>query len=356
RLIFGTASFIGKNEMEVETNEGKVIVLSSKNIFINTGARPFVPDIPGFKEVNHLTSETIMDLTKLPGSLIIIGGSYIGLEFGQMFRRFGCEVNIIERSGKIISREDEDVSDEMEKILKEDGIKIHTESEILWIKKATSWIQVKIKRGSKTKIVKGTHVLVASGVRPNTEDLKLSKAGIRADERGFIKVNSKLETNIKGVYALGDVKGGPAFTHISYDDYRIIFSNLIEKKNKSIKGRLVPYTVFTDPQLGRVGLSEKDCISKGVKYKKALLKMDHVARAIETGEIRGFMKVLIDPDSNRILGCAMLGMEGGEIMAMIEIAMMGKMDYTKLRDAIFSHPTLSESLNNLFSKFKKSIS
>ncbi len=350
-LIFGNASFINKNEVSVKSKENNVRKLQSRYIFINTGASPMIPDISGLKDIKFLTSETIMDLNKIPENLIIVGGSYIGLEFGQMFKRFGSKVSIIERSSNILSREDEDISDEIRKIMIEDGIKIHVNCETISIKKIRSkLLKVFIKDSTKQKTITGSHILIASGIKPNTHELCLESAGIGIDDKNFIKVNDRLETNVDGIYAMGDVKGGPAFTHISYDDYRIIFSNLIKNKRESIRDRLVPYTVFTDPQLGRIGLSERECISKGLNYKAAVLPMKNVARAVETGETKGFIKAIVDIDTKQILGAAVLGIEGGELMAMMEIAMMGNLPFTKLRDGIFSHPSLSEALNNLLMK------
>ena len=354
KLIFGTASFADKNEIKVKLKDRSIQRFQSQNIFINTGARPMIPDINGLKKIKYFHSETIMDVKQIPSHLVIIGGSYIGLEFGQMFRRFGSEVTIIERGENILSREDEDVSIEIKKIMEEDGIKIYTGSETIGIKEADKKrFRVKIKKDSRVKNMIGSHILIAVGIKPNIEELNLQKAGIETDERGYIKVNDRLETNVTGVYAMGDVKGGPAFTHISYDDYRVIFSNLMKKESKDIKDRPVPYTVFIDPQLGRIGLSEKEAQVKKLKFKTAILPMRNVARAIETGETRGFMKAIVEVDTKQILGAAILGIEGGELMAMIQIAMMGNLPYTKLRDGIFSHPTLSEALNNIFMKIEE---
>ena len=350
-LIFGTASFISKYEIIIKLKNGTTKNITSNKIFINTGAIPFIPNIKGIEKIEYLTSESIMELQKIPEHLIVIGGSYIGLEFGQMFRRFGSKVTIVEKNERIISKEDKDISDELTKILTEEGIKIYCSHETNEISKTSdSKIRVILKKGKVKKTISGSHILFAVGIKPNTADLKLSSAGINITEKGYIRVNDKLETNVKNIYALGDANGGPAFTHVSYDDYRIIFENLFAKKKRTTAKRLIPYTLFTDPQLGRVGITENEAKEKKLNYLKAVLPMKNVARAYETGNSKGFMKAIIDAKTKKILGCAVLGMEGGEIMAMIQIAMMNNVPYTKLQEGIFSHPTLAESLNNLFSK------
>src|SRR5437764_4062381 len=267
-----------------------------------------------------------------------------------MFRRFGSKVTIIQRSAHLLSREDTDIADEVANILREDGVEILLETSALHVtQNLNGSIEMAVRTAGGEQILIGSHLLVAAGRVPNTDWLNVEAAGIQTDKRGFIRVNERLETNVPGVYALGDIKGGPAFTHISYDDFRIIRTNLLEHGNASIHDRLVPYTVFIDPQLGRVGLSETDAQKSGRTIKVAKMLMNDVARASEVDESRGFMKAIVDADTGHILGCAILGIEGGEIMAMLEIAIMGKLSYTVLRDAIFAHPTLAESLNNLFS-------
>lgn len=347
-LIYGTASFTNKKYViEVDNGKRKKLI-SSRKIFINTGSSSFTPNIKGINDIDYLTSHSILELKKLPEHLIILGGSYIALEFGQMFSRFGSKVTLIERSPYIISKEDNDISEGVRKILEDEGIKIITNAEAGEIQRSGKKLKVILKNNKKE--ITGTHLLVATGIKPATSDLNLNIAGIKTNSKGFIKTNPNLETNVKGIFALGDVNGGPAFTHISYDDYRIVLSNLTTKKKRSKLDRLIPYTLFTDPPLGRVGLTEKEAKEKNLKYKSAILPMKHVARAIEAGETKGFMKALVDVKTKKILGCAVLGAEGGEIMAMIELAMIGRLTYDKVRDAIFSHPTLSESLNSLFAR------
>jgi pyruvate/2-oxoglutarate dehydrogenase complex dihydrolipoamide dehydrogenase (E3) component len=278
----------------------------------------------------------------------VVGGGYIGLEFGQLFRRFGSRVTIIHTGDHLLSREDPDITDEIAKILAQDGIQICLNAQARRISQAKGSLQLEVQQQSQTITAAGSHLLVATGRAPNSQALNLNAAGIETDSRGFIKVNERLETTAPGVYALGDVNGGPAFTHISYDDFRIIRTNLLEKKVASTANRLVPYTVFIDPQLGRVGLSETEARAQKRSIRIAKLPMSSVARALEVDETRGFIKAIVDGGTNQILGAAVLGIEGGEVMAALEIAMMGKLPYTALRDGVFAHPTLAESLNNLF--------
>ena len=351
-LIKGKASFIDSNTIKIGLKNGTKIINSDK-IFINTGGGAVIPAINGLNKIPYLDSTSIMELKELPKHLLIIGGGYIGVEFGQMFKRFGSEVTIIQRSGQLLNREDPDIANEVKKILEEDGIKVYLNSDVIKLEKLKSNISIYISNGKKGTIVSGSHVLIAAGHKPNTEELNLPAAGIKTDEKGYIKVNDKLETNIEGIYALGDVKGGPAFTHISYDDYRIIRDNILLKKNKTIKGRIVPYVVFIDPQLGRVGLNEIEAKKKRIDYSVAKMPMNYIARTIEAGETRGLMKIIINKKTDKILGCTILGTEGGELMSMIQIAMIGNLKYTILQEAVFTHPTLAESINNVFSHIEK---
>lgn len=345
----GEARFVSANRVEVQCNDDTTRQLSAKHIFINAGARPVKPAIPGLDTVPTLDSTSIMELDAVPEHLIVIGGGYIGLEFGQMFRRFGSSVTIIQQGAQLLGREDEDVASEVAKIMREDGINVLLNVKPLEVKQITQGIQLEVQSPEGSKTILGSHLLLATGRVPNADRLNVEAANIETDKRGFIKTNDKLETTVPGVYALGDIKGGPSFTHISYDDYRIIKTNLLEKGNASINGRMVPYTVFIDPQLGRIGLSEQEAKELGLNYRVAKLPMSRVARALEMDEARGFMKAIVDMDSKQILGFVALGIEGGEIATFVQIAMMGKLPYTVLRDGIFSHPGFAESLNNLFS-------
>jgi pyruvate/2-oxoglutarate dehydrogenase complex dihydrolipoamide dehydrogenase (E3) component len=288
----------------------------------------------------------------VPEHLLILGGGYVGLEFGQMFRRFGSHVTIIQSGPQLLRGEDLDVAGGVLQILKEDGIDAHLNSRAVKVAKSPSGIELTVQSGGNTQTLSGTHLLVAAGRVPNTDSLGTAAAGIATDNQGFIQVNERLETSVDGVFALGDIKGGPAFTHISYDDFRIIRSNLMEKGSASVKNRLVPYTVFIDPQLGIIGMKESEARASGRKIRIAKMPMNYVARALELDESRGFMKVIVDSETSQMLGAAILGIEGGEIMAQIQLAMMGKLPYTVLKNAVFAHPTLSESLNNLFTHFE----
>jgi pyruvate/2-oxoglutarate dehydrogenase complex dihydrolipoamide dehydrogenase (E3) component len=348
-LIFGEATFTGPKTISVKLNNGKMEELTADLIFINTGCRPIIPEIEGLKDIDYLTSTSILELTKIPEHLLVIGGNYIGLEFGQMFGRFGSKITVLEKSSRIVPREDQDVSEELTKILEEEKISILANSETVKFKKtAKGTIAATIKTDGSERNIKCSHVLIAIGRRPNTEVLQLDKTGVETDEHGFIKVNDKLETNIEGIYALGDVKGGPAFTHISYNDFTVIYRNLVKGENLSIKDRLVPYCMFTDPQLGRVGLDETEAKKRGLNVKVAKLPMEHVARAIETADTRGFMKAVVDSKTKKILGATVLGQDGGEIMTMLQLAMEGAITYDRIRYFVFAHPLYAESLNNLF--------
>ncbi len=348
-LFMGRARFTDRHSISITMNSGEEKRLKAERIFLNTGTRPRIPELEGIEDVPYLTSTTVMELDTLPGQLLIIGGGYIGLEFGQMFRRFGSDVTIIHRGPQLLMREDPDIAEEVLDILREDGVEVLLNTTPISAKVFRgSWVELTLKGDNGEKTVAGSHLLLAAGRLPNTDSLDLHTAGVDLDKRGFIRVNERLETSVSGIYALGDVKGGPAFTHISYDDYRILYANLVKNERRSMKNRPIPYTVFIDPQLGRIGLSETEAQSLGIRYQVAKMPMNWVARALEVDESRGVMKALVDPETAQILGAAVLGIEGGELMAMLQIAMMGKVPYTALRDAVFSHPTLAESLNNLF--------
>ncbi len=351
-LIFGEARFMGKKTVAVKSKDGSERELNGEKIFINAGGRPSVPGIKGLEEVSFLNSTTIMELDRVPEHLVVLGGGYVGLEFGQMFRRFGSRVTIIQSGGQLLGREDEDVAEAVAGILKEEGIEVLLEGRAEEVKREGTKIQVGVRKGEDLRMVEGTDLLVATGRTANTDTLNVAAAGIATDKHGFIHVNGKLETSAEGIFALGDIKGGPAFTHISYDDFRILRTNVIEKRMASTEGRMVPYTVFMDPQLGRVGMTEAEARASGRKIRVAKMPMNYVARALEMDEARGFMKAIVDGESEEILGAAVLGVEGGEVMSMLQVAMMGKLKYSELRDGVFAHPTLAESLNNLFGHFE----
>jgi pyruvate/2-oxoglutarate dehydrogenase complex dihydrolipoamide dehydrogenase (E3) component len=355
-LIYGAARFTGPKSLSVKKNDGEEIDLTADKIFIDTGMRTTLPSIAGFDQVrslpNILDNASIMELDHLPEHLLVLGGGYIGLEFGQMFRRFGSRVTIVQADAQLLSHEDTDIVDEVTKILREDGIDVLLNAKTQHISGDENKIALEMQAGHQPQSVEGTHLLVAIGRTPNTDNLNLPAAGIETDDKGFLRVNSRLETNVAGVYGVGDVKGGPAFTHISYDDFRVLRDNLLQGKHVTIEGRMLPYTVFIDPQLGRIGITEKEARQQGKKIRVAKMPMTSVARAREFGETRGLMKIIVDPQSDQILGAAILGMEGGELAAMVQLAMMGKIPYPVLQNGIFSHPTLSESLNVIFGHFE----
>jgi pyruvate/2-oxoglutarate dehydrogenase complex dihydrolipoamide dehydrogenase (E3) component len=347
-LVEGEAHFTGPNAVEIALTKGGTRQISAPVIVIDTGTRPKPLAIDGAGGVPVLDSTSIMELDELPRHLIVLGGGYIGLEFGQMFRRFGSEVTIVQHGPRLFMNEDEDVSDEVAGILREDGITVLTSSTPVAVEPADGGIRLTIRTADGERQLDGSHLLSAIGRIPNTEDLKPESGGIIVDDRGFIDVDEHLQTSVPGVYAMGDVTGPPAFTHSSYDDYRILHANLLGHQKASTAGRVVPYTVFIDPQLGRVGMTEREARAQGRAIRVAKLPMNAVVRAIETGETRGFMKAVIDADNGQILGCAILGSEGGEIMSIVQVAMLGKLTDTAMADAIFTHPLLAEGLNTLF--------
>jgi len=347
-LIFGTASFSGRKSVVVRVKDGTERELAAEKIFINAGTRASRPALEGLGQVPFLDNISIMELDAVPEHLLVLGGGYIGLEFGQMFRRFGSTVTIVHSRAQLMAHEDADVAEEVARILREDGIEILLSAKAERTGSSGRKVQLQVTGGGQGRTLEGTHLLVATGRLPNSDMLNLEAAGIETDARGFIRTNNRLETNVEGVCALGDIKGGPAFTHISYDDFRVIRGNVIEKKNVTIDGRLVPYTVFIDPQLGHVGMHEFEARQSGRMVLVAKMPMSHVARALEMNESRGFMKAIVDAKTDELLGATVLGVEGGELMAVLEMAMLGKVTCKALREGIFAHPTLAESLNNLF--------
>jgi len=347
-LIFGDARFTGSRTLEVRAKDRTHQLLTSKYIFINAGTRASRPSLNGIDDVPTLDNASIMELDTVPDHLLILGGGYIGVEFGQLFRRFGSRVTMVQAGRQLLEHEDADVAEEVAKILQQDGVKVLLQAKAIRVRRAGPGIRLQVQQKGVSRGLVGSHLLVATGRVPNSDTLNLAVTGVQTCDAGFIKVNGRLSTTSSGVFALGDIKGGPAFTHISYDDFRVIRANLLEKKNLSIRNRQVPYTVFIDPQLGRIGLTEKEARAQKRRIRVARLPMTSVARALETDETRGFMKAVVDRETGRILGAAILGVEGGEVMSVIEAVILGKLPYTALRDGVFAHPTLAESLNNLF--------
>jgi pyruvate/2-oxoglutarate dehydrogenase complex dihydrolipoamide dehydrogenase (E3) component len=348
-LLEGDASFIDDRTLEVSYPDGSSQQIAADTIVINTGARPFIPPIEGISAVDYLDSTSIMELDIIPEHLVVLGGGYVGLEFGQMFRRFGSEVTIVQRGDQVLQHEDRDVAGAVVEVLEEDGIDVVLSTEATAVRQTGDGaVTLTLEGDANRRAITGSHLLVATGREPATDTLDLSAAGVATDRRGHIETNGRLETTGDGIYAIGDVKGGPQFTHISYDDYRILKDNLLNGAGRDIDGRLLSYTVFLDPQLGRVGLSEEQARQTDQDVQVAHLPMTHVARALETDQTRGFMKAVVDADSEQILGATIFGPEGGEIMSVVQMAMMGNVPYTEIRDSPFAHPTYAESLNNLF--------
>jgi len=343
----GKARLLGPHQVAV----GKQ-VLESERIFINTGTRPDIPLIEGLEKATYLTNATLMELTKLPKHLLVLGAGYIGLEFGQMFLRFGSRVTVIHRGSEILTREDSDVAGELQKTLEAEGMRFVLNARTTRVAGKNGRIALSVETGNGSQTLTGSHLLMATGRRPNTDDLGLDTAGVEMDKRGYIKANGRLETNVPGIWALGDVKGGPAFTHISYDDYQIVYGNLFEGKNLTTENRLVPYSVFTDPQLGRVGMTEKEARATGRKLKVGKIPMAWVARAIERDETAGLMKLIVDAETNHILGAAILATEGGELIQVLSALMLAGAPYTILKGAIYIHPTLAEGFFSLMDDVK----
>jgi pyruvate/2-oxoglutarate dehydrogenase complex dihydrolipoamide dehydrogenase (E3) component len=350
-LIRGEASFTGPLQVRVALNGGGERRLTAAQIFLNTGTRSTTPKIEGIDTVPHLDNESIMELDRVPEHLMVLGGGYIGLEFSQMFRRFGSQVTIVQSGPQLLTEEDPDVAAEVLKILREDGIEVLLNAHTERVAKGNRGIRLQVAAGGLVSTVEGSDLLVATGRAPNTKALNPASGGIALDEKGFVKANDRLETSAPGVYVVGDVKGGPQFTHISYDDYRILKANLLDGGSRSVRDRMVPYAVFMDPQLGRIGMTENQAKKGGRKIRVARMPMTSVARALELDETRGLMKAVVDAETEEILGAAVLGIEGGEVMAVFQTAMMGHLKYTALRDGVFAHPTLAESINNLFFHF-----
>lgn len=341
----GHASFDGPRTVTV--NEER---LEADKIFINVGTRAVVP--PGFKNVDYLTNSSMMEVDFLPEHLIVIGGSYVGLEFGQMYRRFGSEVTIVQRGPRLIEREDEDVSEAVKGILENEGIHIRLKAECLSGERRGNQVRVKVDCESDAREVTGSHVLLAVGRQPNTHDLGLEKAGINVDERGYIKVNDQLRTNVPGVWALGDCNGKGAFTHTSYNDYEIVAANLLDNDPRRVSDRILAYALYIDPPLGRAGMTEAQVRNS---QRKALIgnrPMTRVGRAVEKGETQGFMKILVDAETKEILGAAILGVEGDEVIHSVLDVMYAKKPYTVIQRAMHIHPTVNELIPTMLGELK----
>ena len=334
-------------------HDGSEQDLTAPLVFINTGTCAAVPDIEGLATSGYLTSDSLLlNMTEQPEHLIILGGSYIGVEFSQMFCRLGTRVTIVETSPRLMAREDPDVSHPLQELLAAAGVELVLSGTTRRVSRgADGTLTVTVDTPDGERRLRGSHLLVAVGRTPNTADLGLEHTGVTLDKDGYIEVNERLQTGVRGIYALGDVKGGPQFTHISYDDYRIVRDNLLHHGQRTTADRPMPYVVFTEPQLGRIGLSKHQAQEKGIPYRVSRLPASTIGRAVQTGETEGFVEVLVGED-DRLLGAAVLSEQGGEIMTMFQLAMAGRLHYQELQDMVLAHPTWAEVLNNAFQRLK----
>jgi len=347
-LIFGTGRFVAPRTVEVLLNDGGTRLLAADQVFINVGTHAAVPNVPGLEDARPLTHIEALELDYVPRHLIVLGSGYVGLELGQAYRRFGSRVTIIERGPQLMRREDPDVADEVQRILADEGIEFLLAAEMLRVRgRSGETAEVVVRTPSGEQTVEGSDILAAAGRIPNTSGIGLEHAGVELDERGYIRTNDRLETSAPNVWAVGECAGSPQFTHVSEDDFRIIRDNLAGG-TRSTRDRLIPYCMFTDPPLAHVGLGEREAQLQGVSVRLARLPMSAVLRTRTTGETRGFMKALVAGNDDRILGFTMIGAEAGEVMATVEMAMLGDLPYTRLRDAVLTHPTMAEGLGPLF--------
>jgi pyruvate/2-oxoglutarate dehydrogenase complex dihydrolipoamide dehydrogenase (E3) component len=345
-LILGQARFVGAKTVEVTLNDGGTRLLRGDRVFINVGTRPFVPPIPGLARV-ALTNIELLELDRLPERLVVLGGGYVALEFAQAYRRFGSKVTVIERGPQVLAREDPDVADALERLFADEEIEVLLNTQTVRVDGQPGALSVAVRTSGGERTITASHVLAATGRAPNTTGIGLDVAGVELDARGYISVNERLETSAPDVWAIGECAGSPQFTHISVDDFRVIRDNL-DGGNRTTRGRLVPFCVFTDPPLARVGMNELEARRIGAPARVATLPVQAVLRTRTTGETRGFMKALVDATRDDILGFTMFGADAGEVMAVVQTAMLGGLPFTKLREAIFAHPTMAEGLGELF--------
>lgn len=348
----GTASFCGHKTVRINPKGAPPEEVRADWIFIDTGSRPYIPEIPGMRECGYLTASEILELKQVPEHLIIIGGGYIGLEFGQMFRRFGSRVSIIEHSPVWLEKEDPQVRDALGAILEQEDVQLHLGAEPEKVERSDNGVRISMRSPSGGKTLEGTHLLLAAGRRGRSDALALEQTGLKADKKGYIPVDAYLETQVPGIFALGEINGGPAFTHMAYNDHVLVYERLMEGKRRKASDRQMPYCMYTDPQLGRVGLTEAQALQKGFSVKTAVLPMRQVGRAVETNNTRGLMKAVVDADTDAILGVSVLAAEGGEIMSILQMAMEAGFTYKRLQYFIFAHPAYAEAINTLFLKIK----
>jgi pyruvate/2-oxoglutarate dehydrogenase complex dihydrolipoamide dehydrogenase (E3) component len=347
-LIMGTGRFVAPKTLEVRLNDGGTRVLAGDRVFLNLGTHATVPPVPGLADAAPLTNIELLEFDRLPEHLVVLGGGYVGLEFAQAYRRFGSRVTVVEHGPQLLGREDPDVAEEIRRILSAEGVEVLLGADVLRVEgRSGEGVRLRVRAAGGERAVAGSDILVATGRTPNTAGVGLEVAGVELDARGYVKVNERLETTAAQVWAIGECAGSPQFTHVSEDDFRVIRDNLAGGA-RSTRGRLVPYCLFTDPPLARVGLSEGEARQRGVAVRVARLPMGAVLRTRTTGEAAGFMKVLVEAAGDRVLGFAMVGPEAGEVMAAVQTAILGGLPYTVFRDAILAHPTMAEGLNSLF--------
>jgi pyruvate/2-oxoglutarate dehydrogenase complex dihydrolipoamide dehydrogenase (E3) component len=348
-LVFGEGSFVAPKTIQVRLNNGGERTLHGDRVFLNLGTHAAIPEIPGLAAAKPLTHVEALELDRLPSHLIVLGGGYVGLEFAQAFARFGSRVTVLERGSQLLPREDKDVADALLELLRLDGVDLRLNMEVTQVQGSSGGsVRLTLRTSAGTSTLEGSDILVATGRIPNTRGTGLDKTGVSLDARGYIQVNERLETTAPGIWALGECAGSPQFTHISEDDFRIVHANL-HGGSRNTRDRLIPFCLFTDPEIARVGCNEREAAEAGRPYRVAKLPMEAVLRARTLSETRGFMKALVSHDSDEILGFTAIGPHAGEIMAVVQTAMMGRLPYTALRDAVFTHPTMAEGLGPLFS-------
>ncbi len=345
-LVMGSGRFVGPRTVEVALNAGGTRTLRGTNVVINTGSRARLDDTPGLADAHPLTHVEALDLDRAPDHMIVLGGGYVGLELAQALRRLGSRVTVVERNDALIHREDADVTEAVEQLFRDEGIDVRTGTTVERVKgRSGESVRVSTPGG----VIAGTHLLVAGGRTPNTDGIGLETAGVELDGHGHVKVDERRRTTAEGVWAVGDCAGGPYFTHISADDFRVVLDNLAGG-DRVTTGRQVPFCLFTDPELARIGFSEREARARGIHYRLAKLPMAHVLRTHTLSETRGFMKALVEPDGEKILGFTAFGPEAGEVMAVVQVAMAGRLPFTVLRDAVLAHPTMAEGLGDLFAE------
>jgi pyruvate/2-oxoglutarate dehydrogenase complex dihydrolipoamide dehydrogenase (E3) component len=349
-FLLGRGMFVGDRTIEVAMTDGSTRVVRGERVYINTGSHTTIPPIPGLDTVDYLTSTSVMELEELPARLAIIGAGYISLEFAQVFRRLGSEVVVLGRGERFLPNEDPDVAAEIQKVLEEDGIEFLDNTETDSVRSGPLGVDVIYSRNGTPATLSASHLMVAIGRTPTTAGLGLEAAGVRLNPKGAIAVNDQLETSAENIYAIGDCNGGPLFTHASWDDHRILLANVLHNAGRSTAGRLMPYTLFIDPELGRVGLTEEQAVAKGFDVAVATLSAAKVPRANTAGETKGLLKAVVDRQTSQILGCSLFCHSAGEVMSVVQMAMMGQVPYQQVRDTIFTHPTMAESLNLLFAE------